>query len=290
MYKFLINYEKCIGCGICAEVCKTAKVYKLVDGKASAVFKEKCWECGQCIAACPKAAIKYNTIEKNEVKNLPDSINDIDAIEDLFRKRRSVRLFQNKTVSRKTVEEILDSTRWIPSAQNQCDVQWICIDDKEKLKYLSDKAVDVFKNTAGLLKNKALKQILKVALGNEKYKAAALNVESFENLVRRHDAGEDPIFYNAPVLLMTTTPINSYFGKENSIYASYNLMLYAAQKELATCRIGYFDVALERDKKLQEIILGKNSDRKIQTTVILGYSKYKFNNLVQREKINIKWN
>lgn len=291
MYKFIVNKEKCINCGICVDICKSAKVYKFADGKVEADNKDRCWECGQCVAACPKGAIEYDVdTASGHEKKPPESMSNNGTLIDFLRERRSARLFKDEAVSRKTVEELLSSSRWIPTAQNQCDVQWLCIDDKEKIQLLCKKTVEAYKKTADLLKNPALKPILRIALGDSKYKQAVGNVSSFESLVEKYYKGEDPIFYNAPVVLFTTAPEDSYFGKENSIYAGYNLMLYAAQKGLSTCRIGYFDVALERDKQLQNIVLGEKSGRKIQTTIILGYSKYKFYNLIDREPIYISWN
>lgn len=281
MYKFIINKEKCVNCGICADICKTARVYRIVDGKVEAAFKDKCWECGQCAAACPKSAIEY--------KRPSESIESSSSLTQYLRARRSARLFTDKPVSRKTVEELLDCTRWIPSAQNKCDVQWVCIDNRERIKLLSKETVETFRKTAGILKNPALKPVIRIALGYSKYKQAMGNISSFENLAQRYDAGEDPIFYNAPVLLFAVTPAGSYFGRENSIYAGYNLMLKASESGLSTCRIGYFDVALERNKSLQDIVLGKNHGRRIQTTIILGYSKYRFYNLIDRESIKINW-
>lgn len=290
MYKFVINKEKCVNCGFCVDVCKSAKVYKLVNGKVEAAFKDKCWECGQCIAVCPKSAIEYDTVsDTGHITRPPDFIGNNGSLEEILRARRSVRLFNNKLPSREKIEEILDCTRWIPCAQNKCDVEWICIDDKKKIRLLCGKTVEVFRKTAQLLKNPALRQIIRIALGKDKYNQAVSNIEGFESLAERYDKGEDPIFYNAPVLIFATTPAESYFGKENSIYAGYNLMMNAAQKDLSTCRIGYFDVALERNRQLQDIVMEKDTGRKIQTTIILGYSKYKFYNLVDREPVTIKW-
>lgn len=291
MYKLVINKEKCVNCGSCIDVCKTAEVYKFIDGKVEAVLKDKCWECGQCIAVCPKVAIEYDTVSgKMDMKKSPIRITNNGGLIENLRIRRSARVFSEKTVGRETIESLLDCTRWIPTARNQCDVEWVCIDDREVIKNLSKKTVEILKKTSQLLKNPVLKPVLRAALGNDKYKQAIGNIDSFDNLARRYEKGEDPIFHNAPVLFFTTTPSDSYFGKENSIYAGYNLMLNASQNGLSTCRIGYFDVALERDRALQDIVLGKNSHRKIQTAIILGYSKYKFCNLIDREPIKINWN
>lgn len=49
-----INEEKCIGCGVCRNVC-VVEAIEIKEGKA--VVDDKCIECGACIAQCPVDAI-----------------------------------------------------------------------------------------------------------------------------------------------------------------------------------------------------------------------------------------
>ncbi|MBQ2733260.1 MAG: glycyl-radical enzyme activating protein [Clostridia bacterium] len=49
--ELLITFEKCIGCGACARVCKN---HIIKDG-VHTVDREKCTSCGRCVAACPSA-------------------------------------------------------------------------------------------------------------------------------------------------------------------------------------------------------------------------------------------
>jgi len=55
---FLINEEKCVGCGACAFVCLFG-VPKPVDSDKSkyAIDENVCTECGQCENICPTGAI-----------------------------------------------------------------------------------------------------------------------------------------------------------------------------------------------------------------------------------------
>ncbi len=53
--------EKCIGCGLCEEVCKNA-VHQVADGKHEVAF-EKCTLCGGCIAECPAGALGTMGVE-----------------------------------------------------------------------------------------------------------------------------------------------------------------------------------------------------------------------------------
>ncbi|MBE6640415.1 MAG: glycyl-radical enzyme activating protein [Ruminococcaceae bacterium] len=49
--ELMINFEKCIGCGACARVCKN----HIIEDGAHSVIRENCTACGQCVAACPSA-------------------------------------------------------------------------------------------------------------------------------------------------------------------------------------------------------------------------------------------
>ncbi len=51
-----LDTGKCIGCGLCVDVCPHA-VFTLADGKAEIARRARCMECGACDRNCPAAAI-----------------------------------------------------------------------------------------------------------------------------------------------------------------------------------------------------------------------------------------
>lgn len=51
-----IDGEKCVGCGLCREVCPHA-VLAIWEGKARVDYRERCMECGACRMNCPRHAI-----------------------------------------------------------------------------------------------------------------------------------------------------------------------------------------------------------------------------------------
>ena len=55
---FVIDSEKCVGCGACALFCLFRSV-KASDENASKYYirEHHCMECGQCIDVCPNSAI-----------------------------------------------------------------------------------------------------------------------------------------------------------------------------------------------------------------------------------------
>ena len=51
---FKVDKEKCVGCGVCVEVCP-AQAITMDKGKA--VISNQCVDCGRCVQACPQEAI-----------------------------------------------------------------------------------------------------------------------------------------------------------------------------------------------------------------------------------------
>lgn len=51
-----LDEEKCIGCGICLEVCPH-HVFKMDSGKIQLKNPDQCMECGACARNCPAEAI-----------------------------------------------------------------------------------------------------------------------------------------------------------------------------------------------------------------------------------------
>ena len=52
---YVIDKEKCIGCGACVGACPVEAITMSDDGKA-VIDAEKCISCGTCVAVCPVGA------------------------------------------------------------------------------------------------------------------------------------------------------------------------------------------------------------------------------------------
>ncbi|MGC8979043.1 DUF362 domain-containing protein [Caldisericum sp.] len=55
-----LDIEKCIGCGICANVCPESAI-SISNGKAF-VDSTKCTDCGLCVSKCPTGALTMENI------------------------------------------------------------------------------------------------------------------------------------------------------------------------------------------------------------------------------------
>ena len=54
-----LNQQRCIGCGMCVNVCPHA-VFEMVGKKAQIVNRDGCMECGACAQNCPTTAISVH--------------------------------------------------------------------------------------------------------------------------------------------------------------------------------------------------------------------------------------
>ncbi|MBP5394446.1 MAG: 4Fe-4S binding protein [Candidatus Methanomethylophilaceae archaeon] len=63
--------EKCIGCGMCQDICFT-KAVKIVDGKCT-IDDSQCRGCGRCAERCPKDAITI-TYDESKVESEAERI------------------------------------------------------------------------------------------------------------------------------------------------------------------------------------------------------------------------
>jgi nitroreductase len=212
-----------------------------------------------------------------------------EAIAGVFRERRSCRVFLDEPVPRPVVRELVDLARYAPSASNAQSVDWLAIDDPQRIGELSRETVAVLAQTAALLRNRWIRPLLNLRYGAETIRKGLENASAFEQLAQRQETGEDPIFHCAPVVLVAHVPRGDYFGRDNAAYAAYNLILAAHRKGLGTCLIGFLKLALDRSEPLGQS-LGLDPDRQAEAALVLGHPAFDFHRVLERRQPDLVWN
>jgi nitroreductase/NAD-dependent dihydropyrimidine dehydrogenase PreA subunit len=285
-----VDQKACIRCGACVDICFAAAVFELTGDGSSAVRPEECWHCGQCVAVCPTDAIDHDGFPLEECPMIDEK--RLPAMEELtltFRSRRSCRTFEDKPVPREVVRDLVNLGRWAPTASNRQALDWIAYDDRDRIAELADGVISEFRRFARLAGNPILRPFISLAIGRDAARQLRRSKRAFERLLRRHAAGEDPIFYNAPVVLLGHCPSGSTFGRDDAIYATYNVMLAAERLGLGTCQIGFFQAAFEKSARLRRKVAIPEG-RKPQVAVALGYARHTFRRVLPRRSPNLSWN
>jgi nitroreductase/NAD-dependent dihydropyrimidine dehydrogenase PreA subunit len=289
MLEIVIDQDKCTQCGACVMLC-TSAVFGYNQEHVEVAAAQECWLCGHCVAVCPTDAIGHSEYSLQECPEVdPAALPSLEALVTALRARRSARVFADRPVSRELVRELIDIARWVPSGGNDQPVDWLAFDAQNRIAALSAQAIEVFASTARQLRSRWLRPFIRLAYGADTVSAGLEVVETFEELVRRHAQGKDPIFRRAPVVLVAHVPEGDYFGRDDAVYAAYNLMLAAQRKGLGTCQIGYFKIALDRSKDLRAA-LGLPEGHRAEVTLTLGYPEYQFQRLLPRRQPGLDWN
>jgi nitroreductase/NAD-dependent dihydropyrimidine dehydrogenase PreA subunit len=283
-----INQATCTRCGACVALC-TGPVYKRLDDRIEAATPDNCWLCGHCVAVCPADAIAHSAYPIEECPILDTAaLPSLDGLISAFRERRSARVFRSRRVPRHVVQELVDISRWAPSASNRQPVDWIAFDDPARIAALGGQAITAFVRTARSLDNPFVRLSRRLKLGAEQAAQELERAETFRQMAQEHTRGEDPMFFHAPVVLFAHVPASEAFGRDDAVYAACNLLLAAQRMGLGACQIGYFMRALGLSRELRQM-LGLPIGHRVQVVLALGYPQHHFRRVLPRRRPELAW-
>ena len=258
-----VNEEKCIKCEQCIKACPSF-VLKMGEVVPEEVENTNCIACGHCVAICPTGAIdnKRTPLSKQvDGKDFPKL--NADQAEHFLRSRRSIRNYQDKSVSRDKLTKLVDIARLAPTGSNSQGISFVVVEDTQLVK----KAVELIIEMLEKAPNNAFKGLTSVY----------------------RESGIDPILRGAPNLIMTTADKDFAGARGNSISSLTYLELFAPSIGLGTCWARYFEycASLEGSPllKLFNIPEGKT----ITAAVMVGYPKYSYKKLVDRNPLEVTY-
>jgi len=161
--------------------------------------------------------------------------------------RRSVRAYTAQSVSGEQLEAIIEAGTWAPSGMGRQPWKFIVIQDKKKIKIISDET-------------KVLVRQMMPDLGS-RYEM---------------ETEQDVICYNAPVLMLICTEKDKQWEKLNLIdcvLAAQNMFLKAYELGLGTCYMGFVPLLNNKPEVLRKI--GVPDSYQIMVPFILGHPKSK---------------
>lgn len=277
MLSIKIDESKCSRCGQCVAVC-TKKVIQQADKQSlpEVANPAACADCGHCVSVCPADAITVAGQAQELFESVADTNLTPDQVCTFLRSKRSIRCYADRPVERELLERVVEVARQAPSDKNRQDRSIIVVTDRQKIREM-DKAV--CESFAKLLK--VLSKPVRMLVGISKpamMRQLERNLPSLEALVQRSQAGEFPVFHDAPCVVIITGPKGNLVAKETAAAAQHYLMLQGHAEGLGSCIIGY---ASARPKPLLPFVEVPNG-HEILAVNTLGYPQVKYRKLIRR--------
>lgn len=235
--------ERCVKCGLCAELC-VSKIIRLgEDGLPSVPEKMEgmCILCGQCVSFCPQSCC-YLSFESEADRGPLDAslMPSAEAAEVLLRSRRSVRRYKETPVGEATVRRIIETARYAPSASNSQPVRWVVTKTRKRTQEIAELVIEHFRAQV----------------------AADPETQRLSLVVAAWDAGEDIIFRTAPQLAVAIIDrgyFENYFREDAAMALTY-FELAAHANGVGCCWAGFFTLAARASAELARAVGAKESE------------------------------
>jgi len=268
-----IDEDKCKKDGFCVLDCP-AKIIQQKDTESIPQMvpggEMLCIQCGHCVAVCPHGALNHQKVLKGDSPPILQSkIFTKEQAVQFLRSRRSIRNFKDKMPDNETIQELIETARYAPTAGNQQPLSWTVFTKKEDVKTIAELTVDWMRSAIATLDQNMLTSYLPL-------------------IVAAWDSGMDVILHNAPVLVVVSASKEVPFGITDACISLSYLELAALPMGLGTCWAGLVQAALLGHEPLRELI-GLPKSHTHHFPMMLGYPRYRYHRLPERKAPRIFW-
>lgn len=220
MMDFIVDQEKCIGCGACVRDC-VAEAIELCGGVPTVARwgEKKCIHCQHCLAVCPVGAVSILGIQPEDcvtVKTLPRP----EEVESLLKFRRSCRHYKREAVSREKVDKLKEVVNWAPTGINMRELHFTVVE-----------GVEVMDRFRGLVNQTILEAIV-----NKKLPPGMDELRFCRPVLER---GDDLVFRGAPHLIAVSSRTGVPNGVVDSVIALSQFEVMAQSLGLGTLWCGF---------------------------------------------------
>lgn len=260
----IIDQEKCIGCGLCAEDCSVLNI-EIKDKKAQ--IKKECFQCGHCAAICPKGAVSIPDYEMNDVEEYdPDSFClEPEKVLHSIKFRRSIRKYKPAPVKKENLEMLLQAGRYTATAKNNQDSCFVFV--QNELEILKTMVWDFIDNMEKQKDRPVARELLPYISFNRRRKA---------------NADDDYLFRNAPVVLYITSdwPLDAGL-------AAQNIETMAVAMGMGVLYNGFLARITDANPEAKKWLGIEN--KTIKACMLLGYPARTYARTAPRKNANVIW-
>jgi nitroreductase len=192
-----------------------------------------------------------------------------EPVAQLLRSRRSIRVYREREVERPTLQKLIETARYAPTASNSQRVHWTVLSGREKLAQLSERTIAWVRGVVEAQPDS----------GPAGY---------FRPFVADWDGGYDGILRNAPALVVASAPPEASNGLVDCTIALATLELAALPLGLGTCWAGLLQAALVNAPGAREAA-GLPAGHTAHYPMMIGYPKFPYHRLPERRPPSITW-
>ena len=269
---FNLDTTTCQRDGICAEVCpgdlivfQKGEYPKPIDGA-----ERVCIKCGHCVAACPTGSLSLRDTPVEQCPPVQKALYLTQQhCEHFLRSRRTIRLYQNKTIPREDMARLIEMARYAPSGYNSQCVEWLVLDKKDELQRLAGQVIEWMRWAVT-------------------EKPAFPLVKPIQNALQRWAKGNNVVYRDAPAVVITHAEKNNLLAPTSCTIALTYLDLAATSMGLGCCWAAYLNEAANEYPPMTELLSVPEGHR-CYGAMMVGYPKLTFHRLPTRRPPKIKW-
>ena len=287
----VIDSSKCIGCGLCVNVCPSQTIS--MEGDKAVVSGDRSMSCGHCAAVCPVDAISVNAIDKGLYHFTTFSGDDswlpygeyetVDLVR-LMASRRSCRNYTNRPVDRDVLEDLIKIGITAPSGTNSQLWTFTILPTRKTVVALGERFAVFFDKLNRISENRYLRGFLKL-IGKpelddyfrDHHDSARQALHEWKN------SEEDRLFHGATAVILVGSKPGASCPREDTLLATQNILLAAHSMGLGTCLVGFAVEAMKRDISIKRFI-GIPDDERIYSVIALGYPDEPYQRLTGRKR------
>ena len=283
-----VDADKCILCGSCVQVC-VRRIFSLSDEALTLSQPENCILCGHCKAVCPEDAVSLPGLNAAEFATAPgsDRLPAPDILMNLFRKRRSTRLYKQTPVEKEKLEQIIAAGRFAPTGGNLQATRYVVVHTPEKMAQIRRMTIDSLAQTA-----ENMEKAIASSSGNTAAPVAAdrmqVYLQMFKNAAEEYKNGVDRILWNAPALIVFhVSNLIEKPGVDVGL-AGMQMALMAEALGLGSCFIGLLIMAANGSKDLRKALMIPD-DHQMVTSMVCGYPDVDYARVVSRNPAKVRY-
>lgn len=284
------DYSLCTSCLQCSEICPSG-IIGVTDDDRPFYRPDRvniCVRCGHCMAICSSKAAFVDGLDNDlGFHDLHDQPVGYPDFLEFLRHRRSVRVFQDRPVSREVTAQIIDAISESPYGVGPDNVHFSFILDRSVLKRSLPLLSDSYKGLGKMFALAPFRAMLKLTMPGHAYNTLdTFIIPHIKKGFYISATENDDILRNAPAMLLIHAPKDSGEHPTDSILYLTYAFLAMHSLGLGATIIGLVPPVVNRSKPLKKLY-GIPDGNTVDAALIFGYPKYHFNRGIRRPRKQI---